>query len=117
VPLSTAGARAAKPKAIATARECARDIHFNSDHGGTHMPLINYSEPMTFCDTVEAAAIILQACLTRLRDEAQFRDDGDTAPLAAAHLLLNMLEDALKDAGPLTNELERRISGKTRHMN
>ena len=73
------------------------------------MPLINYSEPMTFCDTVEAAAIILQACLTRLRDEAQFRDDGDRAPLAAAAFFVNMLDDALKEADALSTTLEKRL--------
>lgn len=75
------------------------------------MPLLNYAEPMNFCDAVDAAAIILQACLTRLRDEAQFRDDADFAPLHAAYFLLNMLDDTLKEATGLSAELEKRLMG------
>ena len=80
------------------------------------MPLINYKEPMNFCDAVDAAAIILQACLTRLRDEAQFRDDDDPAPLNAAHFFLNMLEDALTESRPLASALERRLGANARQM-
>lgn len=78
------------------------------------MPLIDYSKPMTFCDTVEAAAIILQACLTRLRDEAQFRDDDDHGPLYASHFLINMLTAALAEAEPLSDALEKRLMANAR---
>ena len=74
------------------------------------MPLINYAEPMSFADAVEATAIILQRCLVKLRDEAAFRDDGDPAPLNAAHFLIDMLEDALAESEALSTALERRLS-------
>ncbi|MEI6573308.1 MAG: hypothetical protein WCO61_07180 [Alphaproteobacteria bacterium] len=78
------------------------------------MPLINFSEPMTFCDTVEAAAVILQICLTRLRDEAAYRDDDDHGPLYASQFLISMLEDALKESEALSTTLEIRLRDNTR---
>lgn len=80
------------------------------------MPLINYKEPMTFCDAVDAAAIILQACLTRLRDEAAYRDDDDHGPLYASHFLINMLAAALAEAEPLSDKLEKRLMANARAM-
>lgn len=74
------------------------------------MPLINYAEPMSFADAVEATAIILQRCLVKLRDEAAFRDDSDPAPLTAAHFLIDMLEDALAESEALSTELEKRLA-------
>ena len=78
------------------------------------MPLINYAEPMRFCEAVEAAAIILQSCLTKLRDEAAHRDDTDPAPLNAAHFLIDMLEDALAESEALSTTLERRLRDNAR---
>ena len=74
------------------------------------MPLINYAEPMSFPDAVEAAVIIVQSCLAKLRDEAAFRDDADPAPLNAAHALIDMLEDALKESEALATALEARVN-------
>ena len=78
------------------------------------MPLLNYAEPINFCDAVDAAAIILQACLTRLRDEAQHCDADDHAALHAAQFFRNMLEDTLKEATGLSAELEKRLMGTRR---
>ena len=78
------------------------------------MPLINYAEPMSFPDAVEAAVIIVQSCLTKLRDEAAFRDDTDPAPLNAAHAFIDMLEDALKESEALSTTLERRLRDNAR---
>ena len=64
---------------------------------------------MSFCDAVEAAAVILQSCLVKLRDEAQFRDYHDDASLNAAHFLAQMLEDAQEHVRIQSALLERRL--------
>jgi hypothetical protein len=73
------------------------------------MALINYNQSSDFCDTVEAFAVILQSCLVKLKDEADFRDDDDAAPLHAAHFLLQMLEDARETVSEASTRLEKRL--------
>ena len=81
------------------------------------MPLINYAEPMSFADAVEATAIILQRCLVKLRDEAAHREDEDPATLIAAHFLIDLLEDTLKESEALANTLETRLNDFRQRQN
>ena len=74
------------------------------------MSLINFGKPVRFSDAVESYAIILQACLTRLRDEVRHRDDGDYGDLYASYLLLNMTQDAAKEFETLVAQFEARMN-------
>jgi hypothetical protein len=73
------------------------------------MTLINYNRSMSFCDSVEAFAVILQSCLVKLKDEADFRDDDDSKALHAAYFFLHMLEDAQRAASEASIRLEKRL--------
>jgi hypothetical protein len=73
------------------------------------MTLINYNQSMNFCESVEAFAVILQSCLVKLKDEADFRDDDEPASLHATYFLLNMLEDAQKEVSNASTRLEKRL--------
>jgi succinate dehydrogenase/fumarate reductase flavoprotein subunit len=79
------------------------------------MTLINYDQAMSFGETVEAFAIILQSCLVKLKDEAAFREDEEeySAALNAAYFLLQMLEDAQATVNEATNRLESRSFPRT----
>ena len=74
------------------------------------MSLINFKEPVTFASAIEAYAVILQFCLTRLRDEVRFRDDGDYGDLYASYFLLSMTQDAVKEFETLVTQFEERMS-------
>ena len=81
------------------------------------MPLLNYTEPMRFPDTVEAAAILLSLCLVKLRDEAAHREDEDPASLTAAHFFIDLLEDTLKESEALAHTLETRLMHQGQRQN
>jgi len=74
------------------------------------MALINFNQSATFCDTVEAFAVILQSCLVKLKDEADFSDDENLAALNAAYFLLHMLEDARETVNEASSKLEKRLA-------
>lgn len=74
------------------------------------MSLINFKEPIAFSSAVESYAVILQACLTQLRNEVRYRDDGDYGDLYASYFLLNMTQDAAKEFETLVTQFEERMS-------
>ena len=67
---------------------------------------IDLTKPMSFPRTVEAVAVALQFAMVRLRDHAAFGERDDVPdPLPAAHLLVAMLEDALREAEELVEKM------------
>jgi cell division protein ZapA (FtsZ GTPase activity inhibitor) len=73
------------------------------------MTLINYDRNMGFTEAVEAFAVILQLCLVKLQDEANFCDDAESGALNAAHFLLQMVEDAQQTVSDASSRLEMRL--------
>ena len=68
---------------------------------------IDLERPITFHRAVETAAAALTIALVRLRDVAAAREpDASPDPLPAAWLLVSMLEDALREAETLVEQME-----------
>jgi len=72
------------------------------------MPVINYTKPMTFVESVEAAIIILQHTMNLLHDHATFDEEQDPAVLYAAHHLCSTLEDRRKEMEQVMDQVERK---------
>jgi hypothetical protein len=68
---------------------------------------IDLSQPVNFQRSVETVAAALTIALVRLREEVKFGQwEKDRDPLPAAHLLLAMLEDAMRETESLVEQLE-----------
>ncbi len=68
---------------------------------------IDLTKPMPLSSAVERVAAALNVAMVRLRDYAAYGEgDGMPDPLPAAHLLLAMLEDALREAEGLVEGME-----------
>ena len=74
-------------------------------------PHYDFNRPMTFLNALESFTLALSCVMVALRDEAQFREDGNHAILNAAHMLAAMLEDAQAEASVLSDVIERRVLG------
>ena len=65
------------------------------------------TQPMKFSRAVEAVAAALNLVMVRLRDHANYGTGDELQdPLPAAHMLLAMLEDALREAEGLVERME-----------
>jgi len=73
------------------------------------MPIINYTMPTSFIDSVEAAIIILQHAMNQLHDHMMFDEEPDPAVLHAAHHLSSTLEDRRKEMEQLIDQVERKV--------
>ena len=72
------------------------------------MPVINYTMPISFIDSVEAAVLILQHAMNQLRNHAMFDDELDPAILNAAHHLSATLEDRRNEMEQVIGDIERK---------
>jgi hypothetical protein len=72
------------------------------------MPVIDYSNSQSFCDSAEAVSVTLHYALVQLRDCAAFQDEPDQATLRAAAVLSSILEDAQAEIERLLKTLETR---------
>jgi hypothetical protein len=77
------------------------------------MAAMDFTKPMIFLNTLEPFALSLNCALIALRDEANFRDEGDPAIVSAAAIFSSMLEDAHAEVVTLGAQLEQRALGKT----
>jgi hypothetical protein len=65
------------------------------------------TKPMPLSRAVEAVAAALHLAMIRLRDHVTYGERDDIPdPLRAAHLLVAMLEDALREAESLVEKME-----------
>jgi len=67
---------------------------------------IDLTQPMPLSRAVEMVAAVLNVAMVRLRDHATY-GEGDEVPdpLPAAHMLVAMLEDALREAEGLVERM------------
>jgi len=57
------------------------------------MPLLDYSKPADFCESVEAVIVLLQYVLVQLRDHAAFDEELNIEVMNASALLSSVLDD------------------------
>ena len=70
------------------------------------MPLLDYSKPADFCESVEAVIVLLQYTLVQLRDHAAFGEEPDITILNASALLSSVLEDMKAEIERLHGTME-----------